>query len=111
MTLRLDLLPGAIADMDAIWDYTATHWGERQARTYLAALNARMQGLLHFPHMGAAQDWLHPGLRRVGEGSHSIYYLPKEDSVLIVRIIHERMDVASVRMTLQSPAPEYRPGV
>lgn len=109
MTLRLDLLPGAIADMDAIWDYSTKHWGEALARSYLAALNARMQGLRHFPLMGAAQDWLLPGLRRVGEGSHSIYYVPKEDAVLIVRILHERMDVTRARMTLQSPAAQYRP--
>lgn len=109
MKLRLELLPGAIADMDSIWDYTVEHWGVRQAQTYLGALNARMQGLLGFPLMGVAQDWLHPGLRRVGEGSHSIYYLRTEDAVLVVRVLHERMDVTRARMTLQSPAVDYRP--
>lgn len=107
--MRLELLPGAIADMDSIWDYTVEQWGVDQAQTYLGALNARMRGLLGFPLMGVAQDWLHPGLRRVGEGSHSIYYLPTEDAVLVVRILHERMDVARARMTFQSPARECRP--
>lgn len=82
MKLRLELLPGAITDMDSIWDYSVEQWGLHQAQTYLGALNARMRGLLGFPLMGVAQDWLHPGLRRVGEGSHSIYYLPTEDAVL-----------------------------
>lgn len=27
MKLRLDLLPGAIADMDPIWDYSVEQWG------------------------------------------------------------------------------------
>jgi hypothetical protein len=32
-----------------------------------------------------------------------------DDTVRIVRILHERMDVTRVRMTLQSPAVGYRP--
>lgn len=111
MKPRLELLPGAIADLDSIWDYTVERWGSHQAQTYLGALNARMRGLLGFPLMGVAQDWLHPGLRRVGEGSYSIYYLPTEDAVLVVRVLHERMDVRRARMTLQSPAAEYRPEI
>lgn len=68
-----------------------------------------MQGLLSFPMMGVAQDWLHPGLRRVGEGSHSIYYLPTAETVVIVRVLHERMDVTRAQMTLQSSVSGYRP--
>lgn len=108
MKMRLDLLPRALADLDAIWDYSVARWGEAQARTYLSALNARMQRLLDFPMMGAAQDWLHPGLRSVGRGSHNIYYLPGDNAVLIVRVLHERMDAARAHMTLQSPASAYR---
>ncbi len=108
MRLRLELLPGAIADMDSIWDYSVEQWGVAQAQGYLGALNARMQGLLDFPLMGVAQHWLYPGLRRVGEGSHSIYYLPTDATVVIVRVLHERMDVTRARITLQSPVSEYR---
>ncbi|MCW4461596.1 type II toxin-antitoxin system RelE/ParE family toxin [Sphingomonas sp. BT-65] len=73
--------------------------------------NAEGQAVRAFSLMGVAQDWLHPGLRRVGEASHSIYYLPTDDAVLVVRVLHERMDVTRMRMTLQSPAGEYRPEI
>lgn len=106
--LRLELLPGAVADMDAIWEYSVEQWGVSRAETYLSAINARMQGLLSFPFIGAAQDWLHAGLLRVGEGSHSIYYLPQGETLLIVRILHERMDAARATMTVQSPVSAYR---
>ena len=92
MTLRLELLPGAIADLDSIYAYSVEKWGSEQAKTYLRALNARMQGLRRFPALGTAQDALHPGLRRIGEGSHSIYYLIREEALLIVRVLHDRMD-------------------
>lgn len=110
MRRRLELLPGAIADMDSIWDYSVEQWGVRQAQIYLSALHARMQGLCSFPSMGVAQDWLHTGLRRISEGSHSIYYLLRGDAVLVVRVLHGRMDVNRARFTLQSSAREYRPG-
>lgn len=108
MTLALELLPGAIADLDSIYAYSLEHWGPEQAETYLRALNARMQGLLRFPALGTAQDALHPGLRRIGEGSHSIYYLIRDETVLIVRVLHDRMDTKRARFTLQQPAREYR---
>ena len=108
MTLRLELLPGAIADLDSIYAYSVEQWGMGQAETYLKALNARMQGLRRFPSLGTAQDVLHPGLRRIGEGSHSIYYLTRDDAVLIVRVLHDRMDTKRARFTLQQPAQEYR---
>ena len=108
MTLRLELLPGAIADLDSIYAYSVEQWGVEQAEVYLRALNARMQGLRRFPALGTAQDALHPGLRRIGEGSHSIYYLVRENTVLVVRVLHDRMDTKRARFTLQQPGLPYR---
>lgn len=108
MTLPLELLPGAIADLDAIYAYSVDHWGSAQAETYPRALNARMQGLRRFPALGTAQDALHSGLRRIGEGSHSIYYLIRDETVLIVRVLHDRMDTKRSRFTVRQPAQEYR---
>lgn len=108
MTFALELLPGAIADLDSIYAYSVDQWGQEQAKNYLRALNARMQGLRRFPALGKAQDALHPGLRRIGEGSHSIYYLIRDETVLIVRVLHDRMDTKRARFTLQQPAQDYR---
>ncbi|RZK25535.1 MAG: type II toxin-antitoxin system RelE/ParE family toxin [Hymenobacter sp.] len=51
-----------------------------------------------------------PGLRKWRSGSHNIFYRVRGDVVLIVRVLHARMDVVSARTTLQSPIAEYRPG-
>jgi toxin ParE1/3/4 len=106
--LRLELLPGAIVDLDSIYAYSIEQWGVEQAETYLRALNARIQGLRRFPSLGTAHDALHPGLRRIGEGSHSIYYLVRDNTVLVVRVLHDRMDTRRARFTLQQPAQSYR---
>ncbi|MDR6851572.1 toxin ParE1/3/4 [Sphingomonas sp. BE123] len=108
MTRALELLPGAIADLDSIYAYSVEKWGSEQAEIYLRALNARIQGLRRFPALGTAQEALHPGLRRIGEGSHSIYYLIRDDAVLIVRVLHDRMDAKRARFTLQQPVQDYR---
>ena len=109
VTLRLELLPGAIADLDAIYAYSVERWGVGQAELYLRALNARIQGLRTFPALGTPQDMLHPGLRPIGEGSHSIYYLARDETVVIVRVLHDLMDTKRARFTLQQPVQDFRP--
>lgn len=111
MRLQIEILPGAVADLDGTYVYSVEKWGVGQAETYLRALNARMQGLRNFPALVMAQDALHPGLRRIGEGSHSIYYLIRDDAVVIVRVLHDRMDTKRSRFTLQQPAQTYRPEI
>jgi len=111
LTRRIEIRPRAQEDLRDIGDYSDTHWGKAQARLYLDAIADTIDQITAMPLAGSDQANVSPGLRKRRSGSHNIYYRTFEDAVLIVRIIHERMDVASVRMTLQSPAPAYRPGV
>ena len=41
--------------------------------------------------LGRACDDLGEGLRRVGQGSHIVYFRKVDDEIEIVRILHERM--------------------
>lgn len=106
---RLEIRPRARADLRAIGDYSDAHWGKSQARLYLDAIADAFDRLAATPLAGSDQATVSAGLRRWRSGSHNIYYRTFDDTVLIVRILHERMDVTRVRPTLQSPSLEYRP--
>ncbi|WP_439570835.1 type II toxin-antitoxin system RelE/ParE family toxin [Sphingomonas sp.] len=110
MTYRLEMRPRARADVRAIGDYSDERWGSDQARRYLDAIADSLEQILKMPLAGSDHGDVSPGLRKWRSGSHNIFYRIRGDVVLIVRILHARMDVLSARATLQSPAMEYRPG-
>ncbi|MEQ1845167.1 MAG: type II toxin-antitoxin system RelE/ParE family toxin [Nitrospira sp.] len=83
----------AAADLEDIYEYTIIHFGLEQARVYLLAMHARFQMLAEQPTQGRKADELAPGLRRVEYQSHVVFYIPKDHGVLIVRVLHLRMDV------------------
>lgn len=84
----------ADADIDGIYEYSIQAFGLTQARTYLTGLHARFDALAEHPLHGRAADALAPGLRRSDYESHIVFYLPQDDGILIVRVLHQRMDVA-----------------
>jgi toxin ParE1/3/4 len=84
----------AAADLEGIYEYTILHFGLEQARVYLLGLHGRFQMLAEQPTQGRKADELAPGLRRVEYQSHVVFYIPKDHGVLIVRVLHQRMDVA-----------------
>jgi toxin ParE1/3/4 len=43
------------------------------------------------PALGKACDELFPGLRRIPEGSHVVYFREVGGEVEILRVLHERM--------------------
>lgn len=109
MTRQIRIRPRAQSDLRDIGNYSDAHWGKAQAKRYLDAIADTLDQIAAMPLAGSDQASVSPGLRKWRSGSHNIYYRMLDDVVLIVRVIHERMDVASVRMTLQSPAVQYRP--
>jgi toxin ParE1/3/4 len=74
MTLALRYLPAAIADLDAIWDYSAQNWDEDQADRYLGQLRDRINELTTRPSLGMNASWVRPNFRRLRAGSHNVYY-------------------------------------
>lgn len=79
-------------DLDDIFDHTARRWGADQAERYLRELDAACQRLAEYPLLGSAADLVRPGYRRLASGRHVIYFRVHPDEVLIVRVLHQRMD-------------------
>ena len=88
------LTPAAQADLSEIWDYTARHWGEAQAERYTQDIQAMCEGLSDGTQVGLSAEDVRPGYRKIGVGSHVMYYRERAGTLEIVRILHRRMDVA-----------------
>lgn len=86
------LTPAALRDLEGIWHYTVQQWGVAQAERYLDALNASFESLAQAPRSAPACDHIRPGYRRYGAERHAVYYRVEADTVIVVRVLHERMD-------------------
>ena len=88
------LSPAAQADLSEIWDYTARHWGEAQAERYTRDIQATCEALSGGSLVGLSAEDIRAGYRKIGVGSHVMYYREREGTLEIVRVLHWRMDVA-----------------
>ena len=90
---RYRLSVRAAADVTGIADYTIERFGINQARRYRDGLEASFESLAANPLLGRSAEELAANLRRFEHESHVVYYEPQDGSVLIVRVLHETMDV------------------
>jgi toxin ParE1/3/4 len=98
---RLLVSDAARADLKSIARYSEREWGKARKKQYLAAIRARFGALRHRPEM-ARRD-IGTGYRSLPIGRHLIFYRIGTDAVVIVRVLHQRMD-ATVHLTPQGEA-------
>ncbi|MEX2499757.1 MAG: type II toxin-antitoxin system RelE/ParE family toxin [Wenzhouxiangellaceae bacterium] len=82
----------AAMDLEAIAEFTINRFGIGQARQYRDELKACFENLAENSAMGRRVEQLAKGLRRFEHGSHIVFYVPVDDGVLVVRVLHYRMD-------------------
>ena len=81
----------ADADLMSIGAYTLRTWGEDQAIRYLNELEACCQRLADKSQSGRPCESIRPGLRRMEQGKHVVFFRREPGGILISRILHERM--------------------
>lgn len=81
----------AEADLVSIGDYTLRNWGEEQTFRYLNAIQDCCERLAENPMLGRRCDEIRPGLRRMKQGKHVIFYRPFESGIRVSRILHQSM--------------------
>jgi toxin ParE1/3/4 len=91
MTYRLS--DAAEADLDGILDYTWTRYGADQAKRYYLELRDTMALLAGAPLIARERRGLTPPVRIHPHKQHLIVYQAREGHVLIVRVLHQSMDV------------------
>jgi toxin ParE1/3/4 len=89
---RYVLSPRAQGDLSDIWDYTAEHWGAEQANAYLRVLQRAIEVVAHDPRRGRPYDEVREGYRAHLAGSHMLIYRVLENGIVVVRVLHSRMD-------------------
>jgi toxin ParE1/3/4 len=89
---RYRLTPRARRDLDEIYEYGFTTFGEYQADAYHSGLE-RMFGLLaDFPRMAPKVEGFNPLTRRFRFQSHFIYYREQPSFVSVLAIVHHARD-------------------
>lgn len=85
----------AVEDLTSIWNYTFKTWSERQADEYYEMLISACRRILVSSLVPARlYTEISPDLYGVKAGYHLIFFKTITDGdVLIVRILHERMDI------------------
>jgi toxin ParE1/3/4 len=78
--------------MVGIASYTLSMWGEAQMSRYIDGLHARFAELARFPVLGRPRDEMAPGYRSIVQGAHVVFYRTAARELVIVRILHGRMD-------------------
>jgi toxin ParE1/3/4 len=79
-------------DITDIYKYTAVNFGFAQAGAYLEGLYQRFALLGENPGIGQAFSIGKKTYRRFEYESHMIFYKKRAKDILIVRVLHERMD-------------------
>jgi toxin ParE1/3/4 len=89
---QLDLTEIARADLVSIRRYSIRTWGPEQTTTYMNALRDTMKGLVRGVVTARHRDDLKPGIQMATSGRHCIFFEADDSRVLVIRILHDRMD-------------------
>lgn len=92
---RYVLSPKAQADIDGIWDYTADIWNIEQADRYVDRIKRACESISPDGREGRLLTEVREGYRKVAVGSHFIIFRIVEDTIDVVRILHQKMDIPS----------------
>jgi toxin ParE1/3/4 len=87
--------PDAELDLASIWDYTVESWGIAQAQRYLGDIERAFADLCGNPSRGRPCPDLKGGLWQYPSGSHIIFFQRKGIEIVVVRVLHNRMDIPS----------------
>lgn len=89
---KIELTLDAERDLIDIYLYGIEHFGHAQAERYAETLNGKMAVAADKPSFGADYSFVRDGLRRYECVSHAIYYRTTARGILVLRILHGRMD-------------------
>jgi toxin ParE1/3/4 len=90
---EIEFARASLRDIAEIGRESERVWGSAQRDKYLGEINRRIEQLADRPELGPVHDAERPGLRRLRVGSHIVFYRFDEVRLLVVRVLHQRMDL------------------
>ena len=92
MRRRLELTEIARADLKSIRRYSLRTWGQDRTSQYMTAIRDTLKELVRGTVPTRNRDDFRPGLQMVTSGRHCIFFEADQSRVLVVRVLHDRMD-------------------
>ncbi len=83
----------AVADLEEIWLYTVGKWSTQQADRYYNLIFDEINYICNNSSSGKSKDHIRKGYRASKVKSHLIFYKVSNNTIEIIRILHERMDI------------------
>ena len=80
-------------DLEGIYDYTCTTWGEVQANRYTDDLQAAVEALEESRGLWRSMPEWCVGGYRITCRQHMIFFVATGSEITIARVVHERQDV------------------
>ena len=82
----------AVEDLKDIWFYGLEHWGIEQADNYLMKINEMCEFIFNNKKIGKNKSEIFEGLKSYQVNSHIIFYTEQNQTVYIIRFLHQSMD-------------------
>lgn len=89
---RINYSNPAREDLEDISIYGIKQWGEARAHSYLSDLYAAIELLADHPELGVECTGFRSQTRKLAVREHLVYYRPIGKHILVLRVVHQRMD-------------------
>jgi toxin ParE1/3/4 len=83
----------AVSDLEEIWLYTVEKWSVEQADRYYNLIVDEINYICKNINSGKPMEHVRKGYRASKVKSHIIFYRILNNTVEVIRILHERMDI------------------
>jgi toxin ParE1/3/4 len=83
----------AVSDLEEIWLYTVEKWSIEQADRYYNLIFNEISYICKNTRAGKSMEHVRKGYRSTKVKSHLIFYKIVNDTIEIIRILHEQMDI------------------
>jgi toxin ParE1/3/4 len=83
----------AVADLEEIWLYTVEKWSVVQADRYYNLIFDEINFICRNSNSGKSMEHVRKGYRASKVKSHLIFYRVSNNTIEVIRILHERMDI------------------
>ena len=83
----------AVSDLEEIWLYTVEKWSIEQADRYYNLIFDEVNYICKNINAGKSMEHVRKGYRASKVKSHLIFYRVLNDTIGVIRILHERMDI------------------
>jgi len=85
----------AISDLEEIWLYTFNTWSKVQADRYHSLIIQEIEFIVKHFNQSRNADYIRAGYRMTKVKSHLIFFRKVEESIEVIRILHEQMDFSN----------------